>query len=151
MATIDRIANAVWKGDLAAGSGMLSFNSGAFGNTPVTWASRVESSDGKTSPEELIAAAHASCYAMAFSNTLTEAGHKPDNLDVVATVSLKHLPGGGIAVSASKLTVRGHVPSLDQERFAAIADEAEKACPVSNALRGNVAITVDATLEGQVR
>lgn len=147
MASIERTANAVWKGDLAAGSGMISFNSGAFRNAPVTWASRTESSDGKTSPEELIAAAHASCYAMAFSNTLTEAGHKPNDLDVVATVSLEP-KDGGFAVTASKLTVRGHVPSLDQERFAAIADEAEKGCPVSNALRGNVTITVDATLEG---
>ncbi len=147
MATIDRTANAVWKGDLAAGSGMISFESGAFRNAPVTWASRTESSDGKTSPEELIAAAHASCYAMAFTNTLTEAGHKPNDLDVVATVSLE-VKDGGLAVTASKLTVRGHVPSLDQEQFAAIADEAEKGCPVSNALRGNVTITVDATLEG---
>jgi len=147
VATIDRTANAVWKGDLAAGSGMISFESGAFRNAPVTWASRTESSDGKTSPEELIAAAHASCYAMAFTNTLTEAGHKPNDLDVVATVSLE-VKDGGLAVTASKLTVRGHVPSLDQEQFAAIADEAEKGCPVSNALRGNVTITVDATLEG---
>lgn len=148
MATIERTANAVWRGDLAAGSGMISFNSGAFKNSPVTWASRTESSDGKTSPEELIAAAHASCYAMAFSHTLTQAGHKPDNLDVVATVSLEPKDGGGFGVTASRLTVRGKVPSLSQDEFARIADEAEKGCPVSNALRGNVTISVDATLEG---
>lgn len=148
MASIDRTANAVWRGDLAAGSGMISFNSGAFRNSPVTWASRTESSDGKTSPEELIAAAHASCYAMAFSHTLTEAGHKPDSLDVVATVSLEPKDGGGFAVTASKLTVRGKVHALSQDAFAGFAEEAEKGCPVSNALRGNVTITVDATLEG---
>lgn len=148
MAAIERTANAVWKGSLAAGSGMISFNSGAFPNSPVTWASRTESSDGKTSPEELIAAAHSSCYAMAFTNTLTEGGHKPESLDVVATVSLEPKAGGGFAVTASKLTVRGKVPSLSQDEFASIADDAEKACPVSNALRGNLTITVDATLEG---
>ena len=147
MATIDRTAHAVWRGDLAAGSGMISFNSGAFTNAPVTWASRTESSDGKTSPEELIAAAHASCYAMSLSHTLTEAGHKPNSLNVVATVSLVPKEGGGIALSASKLTARGHVPSVSQEEFAGYADQAEKSCPVSNALRGSLTITVDATLE----
>lgn len=147
MATIDRTANAVWDGDLAAGSGMISFNSGAFKNSPVTWASRTESSDGKTSPEELIAAAHASCYAMAFTHTLSDAGHKPTSLDVVATVSLEPKDGGGFAVTASRLSVRGTVPSLSRDEFASIADEAEKGCPVSNALRGNVNITVDAALE----
>lgn len=147
MPTIDRTANAVWKGDLAAGSGMLSFNSGAFQDGPVTWASRTESSDGRTSPEELVAAAHASCYAMAFSHTLTEAGHKPESLDVVATVSLEPKAGGGFAVTASKLTVRGKVPSLSQDEFSSIAHEADQGCPISNALRGNLTISVDATLE----
>lgn len=147
MATINRTANAVWMGDLAAGSGMISFESGAFKNSPVTWASRTESSDGKTSPEELIAAAHASCFAMAFSHTLSEAGHKPQHLDVAATVSLEPKDGGGFGVTASRLTVRGKVPTLSQDEFADYANQAEQGCPISNALRGNLEITVDATLE----
>lgn len=145
---IERSASTEWKGDLAAGSGMLEFGSGAFKNAPVTWASRTESSDGKTSPEELIAAAHSSCYAMAFSNVLTEAGHKPNDLHVSANVGLEPKAGGGFEVTSSALTVRGHVPSLSQAEFSDFAEQAEKACPVSNALRNNLRITVDATLEG---
>lgn len=144
---IERSATTEWKGDLAAGSGMLSFASGAVADTAVTWASRTEESNGKTSPEELIAAAHASCYAMAFSNTLTEAGHKPNDLNVTSKVGLEPKSGGGVEVTTSALTVRGHVPSLSQDEFADFANQAEQACPVSNALRNNVRISVDATLD----
>jgi osmotically inducible protein OsmC len=144
---IERSANTEWMGDLAAGSGMLSFDSGAFSTTPVTWASRTEESNGKTSPEELIAAAHSSCYAMAFSHTLSQAGHKPDDLHVTAKVGLEPKSGGGFAVTSSTLTVRGHVPSLTQDEFVDYANQAERACPVSNALRNNLKITVNATLE----
>lgn len=148
MATpIERSASTDWKGDLAAGSGMLQFDSGAFTSASVTWASRTEEANGKTSPEELIAAAHSSCYAMAFSHTLTQAGHKPNDLHVTAKVGLEPKDGGGFTVASSALTVRGHVPSLTQDEFADIASQAEQACPVSNALRNNVEITVDATLE----
>lgn len=145
---IERSATTEWKGDLAAGSGMLEFDSGAFSNSPVTWASRTEDANGKTSPEELVAAAHSSCYAMAFSHTLAEAGHKPGDLHVTAKVGLEPKAGGGFSVATSALTVRGHVPSLSQEEFSDFATQAEQACPVSNALRGNVEISVDATLEG---
>lgn len=144
---IERSAATEWVGDLAAGSGTLSFDSGAFANTAVTWASRTEEPNGKTSPEELIAAAHSSCYAMAFSHTLTQAGHKPNDLHVTAKVGLEPKAGGGFAVTSSALTVRGHVPSLTQDEFADFANQAEQACPVSNALRNNLEITVDATLE----
>lgn len=147
MATIERTTETVWRGDLAAGSGMIEFNSGAFSNAPVTWASRTESSDGKTSPEELIAAAHSSCFAMAFSHTLTGDGNKPTSLAVTATVGLEPA-GEGFAVTTSDLMVRGKVPKLDQAAFQAAAERAEQGCPVSNALRGNVKITVTATLEG---
>ncbi len=142
-----RSANTDWEGDLADGNGTLSFDSGAVAGTAVTWASRTEDSNGKTSPEELVAAAHSSCYAMAFSHTLTQAGHKPNALHVSAKVGLEPKPGGGIAVTTSALTVRGDVPSLSQEEFADLANQAEQACPVSNALRNNLRITVDATLE----
>lgn len=144
---IERSATTEWKGDLAAGSGMLSFDSGALTNAGVTWASRTEESNGKTSPEELIAAAHSSCYAMALSHTLTQAGHKPTDLDVTAKVGLEPKSGGGFAVTTSTLTVRGHVSSLSRDEFAGFAKQAEQACPVSNALRHNVEITVDAMLE----
>lgn len=145
---IERSASTEWKGDLAAGSGLLQFDSGAIGNPPVTWASRTEEANGKTSPEELIAAAHSSCYAMAFSHTLTEAGHKPEHLRVTAKVGVESKSGSGLAVATSALTVRGHVPSLSQDAFADFAAQAEQACPVSNALRDNVEITVDAALDG---
>lgn len=144
---IERSASTEWKGDLAAGSGMLEFESRAFTSAAVTWASRTGEANGRTSPEELIAAAHSSCYAMAFSHTLTEAGHKPNDLHVTAKVGLEPKAGGGFTVATSALTVRGHVPSLSQDEFASFATQAEQACPVSNALRDNVQITVDATLE----
>jgi lipoyl-dependent peroxiredoxin len=147
MANVERSAETAWNGDLTSGSGMVEFNSGAFPNVPVTWAARTESSDGKTSPEELIAGAHSSCYAMAFSNTLTTAGHKPEHLYVTATVGFGPKVGGGMEVKSSALNVRGKVPGLDQAGFEALAIEGEKGCPVSNALRGNIEITVNATLE----
>ena len=147
MANVERSAATAWNGDLASGSGMVEFTSGAFANSPVTWAARTESSDGKTSPEELIAAAHSSCYAMAFSNTLTTAGHKPEHLFVTATVAFGPKEGGGMEVKSSVLNVRGKVPGLDQAGFEALAIEGEKGCPVSNALRGNIEITVNPMLE----
>src|SRR6476620_11837819 len=111
MAMADRTANTVWEGDLAHGNGTLSLKSGATPDLPVTWASRTERSDGKTSPEELVAAAHSSCFSMALSHELTEGGNPPDRLDVSATVTLSM--DAGPKVSSSHLTVRGVVPGLD--------------------------------------
>ena len=116
------------------------------GEFPVTWASRVEDPDGRTSPEELVAAAHASCYAMAFSATLGRGDTPPERLDVTATVSLNPKEVGAFEVTDSMLMVRGVVPGLDQAGFQAAADQAEKGCPISNAIRGNVKVTVEATL-----
>jgi lipoyl-dependent peroxiredoxin len=146
MAMADRTASTVWEGDLAHGNGNLSLKSGATGDLPVTWASRTERSDGKTSPEELVAAAHASCFSMALSHELTEAGNKPDRLDVSATVTLD-LVEGAPTVTTSKLTVRGQVPGIDQAAFEEAARGAGKNCPISRAL-GGVDIQVDAQLEG---
>ena len=137
-------AETSWDGDLSSGSGMIEFNSGAFSNAPVTWAARTESSDGKTSPEELVAAAHSSCYAMAFSHHLTNSGHKPEHLYVTAKVAFGPKEGGGMEVKSSALTVRGKVPGIDQAQFEELAAQGEKACPISNALRGNIDITVSA-------
>lgn len=142
-----RQATAIWEGTLTEGSGRFTVGSGAFAEQAVTWKARTEEPEGKTSPEELIAAAHASCYAMAFSHALTSAGHPPERLTVTAQVGFGPKPGGGMMVTHSHLTVRGKVPGLDQQRFAELAKEGEQGCPVSNALRNNVEIQLDATLE----
>jgi osmotically inducible protein OsmC len=144
MASAERTATTVWEGDLAHGNGILSLTSGATGDLPVTWASRTERSDGKTSPEELIAAAHASCFSMALSHGLTESGHPPDRLEVSATVTLSL--DDGPKISSSHITVRGTVPGLDADGFAQAAQGAAENCPVSGALKGGLEITVDAEL-----
>jgi osmotically inducible protein OsmC len=147
MSMADRQAHATWEGSLFEGKGEFEFASSGIGRYPVTWASRVESPDGRTSPEELLAAAHASCYSMALSNTLAQAGNAPERLQVVATVSLDPKQGGGVEVTRSALEVTGVVPGLDQAGFQAAAEAAEQGCPISNAIRGNVAISVTATLK----
>lgn len=145
--TAIRRANATWQGDLLTGSGTVSAaTSGAFTDLPVTWASRTEAADGRTSPEELVAAAHASCFQMAFSNGLAKAGHPAERLDVSATVTFDKTDAGWSVVS-SALTVRGRVPGMDAEAFRAAAHAAKDGCPISRALQGNVALSVEATLE----
>jgi osmotically inducible protein OsmC len=142
MAT-ERRAEAVWQGDLLNGSGTIAqVPSGAFGPLDVSWASRAEESNGKTSPEELIAAAWASCFAMALSNVLAKAGNPPEKLETSATVTFQ--PGEGITKGA--LTVRGTVPGLDQAGFDAAANDAKVNCPVSQALTGIPDVTLDAQL-----
>ena len=147
MPTAERRAEVTWEGNLVEGRGQIvKTGSGALNDLPVTWASRVERSDGKTSPEELIAAAHAACYAMAFSHTLTQAGTPPEQLNVSAVCALE-LGAGGLKIVSMNLEVRGKVPGLDQAGFEQAAHAAEQGCPVSNALRGGLTITVQATLE----
>ena len=143
-----RRAEVSWSGDLATGTGTVSAKtSGAFSDLPVSWAARTESSDGKTSPEELVAAAHASCYAMAFSGGLARAGQPPEHLAVTAEVTFDKLEAGWRVVS-SALTVRGRVPGMSNDEFVALAEVARDGCPISNAIKGNVALSVDAALEG---
>ena len=146
MALAERRADVVWEGNLQQGHGTLNSGSGALKAQPVTWAARVERSDGKTSPEELIAAAHAACFAMAFSNTLNKNVTPPERLTVNAVCSLERTDSG-IKISAMDLDVRGRVPGLDQAGFEEQARTAEQGCPVSNALRNNVQISVNAQLE----
>ena len=146
MAVAERRAEVVWQGNLIQGSGTVTPGSGAFGTLAVTWASRTEDPNGRTSPEELIAAAHASCYAMAFSNTLNGAGTPPERLNVTATCALDRVDGK-MKITTMRLDVHGKVPGLDRAAFAAAAATAEQGCPVSNALRNNVEITVNATLD----
>ena len=144
MAT-ERSAQATWQGDLLSGSGEIhEVPSGAFGPLQVTWASRAEEQHGgKSSPEELIAAAHASCFAMAFSKELAKAGHVPERLETSATLTF--VPGTGITKSA--LTVVGSVPGIEEKAFQDLAEQAKDGCPVSGALKGNVELMLDARLQ----
>jgi len=138
-----RTAAVVWKGDLARGSGQVEMKSGALPSFPVTWASRSERSEGKTSPEELIAAAHASCFSMALAHGLTEAGTPPAVLNVGATCTFD-LVEGVPTITSMALEVLGDVPALDLEGFREAARAAKEGCPVSRALKGNVEITLSA-------
>ena len=142
MAAISR-ADATWEGDLMSGSGVVTPESGAFGGLPMSWASRAERAKGKTSPEELLAAAHAACFCMAFSNGLAKAGHKPQRLNTRADVEF--VPGTGI--TAVTLSVRGRVSGIDKAEFQNLAEAAKEGCPISKALHGNVDLKLNATLE----
>ena len=143
MAT-DRRADVTWNGSLMDGSGTIrSTTTGAIGELPVSWAARSEDpTGGETSPEELIAAAHAACFSMALSHALAQAGHAPDELDTSATVTFQ--PGEGITKVA--LTVEGTVPGIADDAFREAAENAKANCPVSKALAGVPEITLDARL-----
>lgn len=146
MAVVRR-ADVTWQGDLVHGSGVVTAGSSrAFAELPVSWVARTEAPGGKTSPEELIAAAHASCFAMALSFGLANAKTPPTKLDVSAAVTFDRVDSGW-RVTSSALTVRGRVPGLDQDGFRRAAEAAKDGCPVSQALKGNVALSVQATLE----
>lgn len=139
-----RTAAVAWEGNLAEGNGTVTMvSSGAFGDFPVTWPARAESPDGKTSPEELMAAAHAACYAMALSHFLTGRGTAPEHLRVTATYTF--VPGTGI--TTADLDVKGSVPGVGAAEFPGLAAEGERSCPVSNAVRGNVEINLTASLD----
>jgi osmotically inducible protein OsmC len=139
---LDSTGRTHWEGDLMSGSGTTTLDSGAAGPMQVTWKARSEEHGGLTSPEELIAAAHASCYSMAFSSRLAKAGASSISLDTEATATF--VPGEGITTIA--LTVRGAVEGVSEEDFAGLAKDARENCPVSQALKGNVEITLDATM-----
>jgi lipoyl-dependent peroxiredoxin len=136
-----RTANAHWEGSLLEGSGQVSLDSSGLGKFDVSWPARTEEPNGRTSPEELIAAAHSSCFNMALSGALAKAGNAPQALDTRADVTFQ--PGKGI--TGSHLTVRGTVPGMSEEEFRAAAEDAKKNCPVSQALTGTT-ITLDASL-----
>jgi osmotically inducible protein OsmC len=136
-----RLATTHWEGSLIEGAGRVSLDSSGIGTFDVTWASRAQDPEGRTSPEELIAAAHSSCFSMALSNGLTKSGHAPDQLDTTAAVTFQ--PGEGI--TGIVLTVVGRVPGMTADEFQRAADDAKANCPVSKALAGTT-ITLDATL-----
>ena len=145
MAVISK-ASATWTGDLANGSGMLTYvTSGAFARLPVSWGRRTGPNDGRTTPEEFLASAHATCFSMAFASRLAKNGSPATRLDVSATVSFEQGEGGW-SVASSALDVRGVVTGIDAATFAHLADDAKENCPISRTLKGNVALFVEATL-----
>ncbi|WP_164200794.1 OsmC family protein [[Micrococcus luteus] ATCC 49442] len=137
-----RSAHTVWNGDLMSGSGQTTLDSSGLGTFDVTWKARTEAAEGKTSPEELIAAAHASCFSMAFSHALAQAGHAPEEVNTKADVTF--VPGTGI--TGSHLTMSAKIPGISEEEFQRIAGEAKTGCPVSGAL-ASIEITLDASLQ----
>ena len=146
MATVRR-ATASWSGDLTSGSGTVSAHTtGLFADLPTSWGSRTEEPNGQTSPEELLAAAHASCFSMAISNELAKAGYAPDHVHVVAEVSAEKREAGWTVIG-SAIQVVGSVPDCPIEEFGRIAGLAKDGCPISRALAGNVELSVDASLE----
>ena len=140
-------AQAVWEGDLESGVGRVDLASGVAPTLQVSWRQRTgDGVAGQTSPEELIAAAHGSCFAMALSHGLSQAGHVPQRLSVAASATIEETEGG-FAITKANLKVRGVVPGIDEDAFQAQARGAAEGCPVSGALQGNVDITVEAELE----
>ncbi|MFZ0830985.1 MAG: OsmC family peroxiredoxin [Thermoplasmata archaeon] len=138
-------AEAVWEHDLLKGSGHVRFKSGAVPEVAVSWASRTEASNGKTSPEELLAAAHAACYCMAFSGGLGRNGTPPDRLTVQAVATFDKV-GEAWRVTTMELTVTGEVPKITKEKFDELAWGAKEGCPISNAIKGNVEIRLNTHL-----
>jgi lipoyl-dependent peroxiredoxin len=140
-----RTATVVWNGDLVNGSGMITYvTSGVFSRLPISWASRTSAHDGKTSPEELLAAAHAACFSMAFSSRLAKNGTAATRLEVEVTFDQVD---GGWKVARSLIKATGTVPGIDKATFDRLADDAKENCPISQAIKGNVAVDVEATLE----
>jgi len=142
-----RTARTAWNGTLEQGSGQVELTSSGVGTYDVNFPKRAaENADGTTSPEELIAAAHSSCYAMQFSALIAQEGGTPQSLDVQADVTLGPDPAGGFAITGIKITVRGEVEGMDEAKFKEVAETAKASCPVSKALTGTT-ITLDAALD----
>jgi lipoyl-dependent peroxiredoxin len=144
-----RTATVTWSGPLADGEGTASAgSSGTFADLPISWGSRTEAHDGRTSPEELLAAAHASCFAMALSGALARAGTPPDHVHVSATVTFDKV-GEKWTVTRSELDVVGTIPGISSADFDVVAEQVKDDCPISRALAGNVEMSVSATLEDE--
>jgi osmotically inducible protein OsmC len=148
MAAQVRSAQVTWSGDLLEGAGTIDYvSSGVFSRMPVSWAARTGPHNGKTSPEELLAAAHGSCFSMAFSARLAKNGTPPARLRVNVEIAFDNASGSW-KVTSSTIKVVGNVPGIDLEKFREIAEDAKENCPISGALKGNVELIVDASLEG---
>ena len=146
MAELKRTASAVWNGNLREGKGVVSSESGVLSKEAYTFGTRFENKPG-TNPEELIAAAQAACYSMAFAHTLAQKGYKPESISTNTTCTLVSLKEGGFKISKLHLNVTGKVPEIDDETFKEVAREAEQGCPVANAFRGCVELEVVASLQ----
>jgi osmotically inducible protein OsmC len=142
---VERTANAEWQGDLMSGSGKVSTQSGSVSDATVKWSSRAEAADQNTSPEELIAAAHATCVSMALANGLGQAGTPPQRLETEATATFDKT-GDGFRMTTMRIQIRGQVDGLDENAFRDAAEQAKENCPVSQALKGNVDVSLDASL-----
>jgi lipoyl-dependent peroxiredoxin len=141
----DRTASTVWEGTLFEGSGRTTFESSGIGTYDVSWPARTEEPGGKTSPEELLAGAHASCFSMALSNELAKSDTPAEKLETSVTVSVNKTDSG-FAITKIAITVRGTVPGADADGFAQAAQGAKGGCPVSKLFAGNTEITLDASL-----
>jgi osmotically inducible protein OsmC len=146
---VQREATVTWEGNVARGNGAISGATGAFSELPYSLATRVEKPDGKTSPEELLAAAHAGCYAMSLAGELSREGSPPEHLDVRATVTLDQVEDGSHRIVASALLARARVTGLDQRAFEEIANRANEGCTFSKLIDASGTVTVKATLEGE--
>jgi osmotically inducible protein OsmC len=138
-------SRARWTGALLTGSGTVTSDSPALDAVPLTWRARI-GEDAGTTPEELLAAAHAGCFAMAFSGALAKAGHEPDHLDTSATFTFGPVDGGGFAIQGVQLTVEGVVPGIEEAEFLELAEGAKTGCPVSSALSPDLPVTLEAKL-----
>ena len=148
MAGAEREARTIWSGDLQSGEGRVTAGTNSFSDLPISLPTRIGEANGQSSPEELIAAAHSGCLAMNFSGVLTKNGTPPERLDVTSKVGVAPKEGGGLKVTHSHVTITGKVPGVTADQFRQLAEEAERTCPVSNALRGNLEITMDVQFEG---
>ncbi|HEX9380485.1 MAG TPA: OsmC family peroxiredoxin [Gaiellaceae bacterium] len=148
MPRVQRSAGVTWEGNVARGNGTISAATGAFEDLPYSLAARIERPDGKTSPEELVAAAHAACFAMSLAGELSKAGSVPEHLDVRATVTLDEVEGGSHRIVASELLARARVNEMDQERLERLAEVASEGCTMSALIEASAKVTVNATLEG---
>jgi len=145
---VQREAQVTWEGNVARGNGAISAATGAFENLPYSLATRVEKPDGKTSPEELLAAAHAACYAMSLAGELAGAGHAPEHLDVRATVTLDQVEDGSHRIVASELFARARVTGMSEADLQQVAAAASEGCTFSALIEASGKVNVKATLEG---
>lgn len=143
-----RKATTIWKGDVKAGEGLVTGETGALGEQKINLPSRANEANGNTSPEELLAASHSGCLAMNLSATLTNNGTPPDELTVTSDVGFGPKDGGGFEIKHANVTITGKVPGMSADEFRKLATTAEETCPISNAIRGNVPIDVQINYEG---
>jgi osmotically inducible protein OsmC len=145
---VERQATVTWEGNVARGKGAISGATGAFEDLPYSLATRIERPDGKTSPEELLAAAHAACFAMSLAGELASSGSAPERLDVRATVTLDEVEGGSHRIVASELLARARVTEMDEATLQQTAEAASRGCTLSALIEASATVTVKATLEG---